>query len=146
MHGVGRQPDLLVRLAQRGLDELLAGVAPPARERDLARVAAEVVPAAGEDGVQAVVLEHRHQHGRLLAAVHLHGHGLVGRHQGGGELVGDAQASSTRSWNMTSPSSVRCTGHLAAITFSRSICSSSRCGGIFSTSSNFVGQPRSAGV
>ena len=36
---VRRQPDLLVRLAQRGLQQRLAVVAAPARERDLARVA-----------------------------------------------------------------------------------------------------------
>ena len=146
-HRVGRQADLLVRLAQRRVEQLLAVVAPAAGERDLARVAAQVVPAAREDGVQpAVALEHGNQHGGVAAAVHVHGQRLLGRDQDRGQLVGDAQASSTRSSNMTSPSSVRWTGHLAAITRSLSICSSSRCGGILSTSSNLVGQPRSAGV
>ena len=86
--GVRRQADLLVRLAQRGVDQLLAVVAPAARERDLAGVAAQVVAAAGEDGVQAaVVLEDRHEHGGVAAAVHVHGQRLLGRDQDGGELV-----------------------------------------------------------
>ena len=48
---VGRQPDLLVRLAQGGGGEVgVLGVAAPAGERDLAGVALEVVAALGEDG------------------------------------------------------------------------------------------------
>ena len=144
----GRQPDLLVRLAQRRVEQRLVRVAAAAGERDLAGMAAQVVAAAGEDRVQraARILEQRHEDGRVLAAVHVHRRGLVRLEEHGGELSGGAQASSTRSSNATSPSSVRCTGHLAAITCSRSICSSSRCAGILKTSSKRVGQPRSAGV
>ena len=50
-----RQPDLLVRLAQRRALERLAVVPAPAGERDLARVALEVVAAAGEDRVELAV-------------------------------------------------------------------------------------------
>ena len=137
-----------MRLPQRGLEQRLALVLAAARERDLPGVAAQVMPAAGEDRVQraAVVLEDRHEDGRVLAPVHVHGLGLLGIEEATCEVLGGAQPSSTRSSNATSPSSVRCTGHLAAITRSFSICSSSRCGGILSTRSKRVGQPRSAGV
>ena len=56
LDGVGREADLLVGLAQGGLDQRLAVVAAPAGERDLARVAPEVVAAPGEDGVQAAAV------------------------------------------------------------------------------------------
>ena len=47
---------------------------------------------------------------------------------------------------MTSPSSVRWTGHLAAITRRRSTCSSVQPSGSRKSSLNLVGHPRSAGV
>src|SRR4051812_14778007 len=47
---------------------------------------------------------------------------------------------------MTSPSSVRCTGHLAAMTRRRSTCSSESDSGRRTTIPNRVGHPRSAGV
>ena len=52
---------------------------------------------------------------------------------------------SSRSSNMTSPSSVRCTGHLAAIVMSFSRCSSGSSLGSWTTISNLVGEPRCAG-
>jgi hypothetical protein len=98
-----------VRLAQRGVDERLAGVPAAAGERDLPGVSSQVVAPAGEDGVQgpALVLEHRHEHGRLLAAVDVHGGRLGGLEEPAGEVLRGAQARSTRSSNATSPSSVR---------------------------------------
>ena len=87
---VRRQADLLVGLAQRGLDQRLAGVAAPAREGDLARVAPEVVAAAGEDGVQAAarVGEQRDEHGGVgPAAVDLHRQRLLGREELGGQIL-----------------------------------------------------------
>jgi hypothetical protein len=58
-----RQPDLLVGLAKRRLDQRLAGmVAPTARERDLAGVTAEVVAALGEHEAGSLgVSEHGHE-------------------------------------------------------------------------------------
>ena len=55
------------------------------------------------------------------------------------EVRARAQATSTCSSKLTSPSSVRWTGHLAPITASRSICSSVRVSGIRVTSRNWVG-------
>jgi hypothetical protein len=61
-----RQPDLLVRLAQRGLDQALARVAAPAGEGDLPGVAAQVGAALGQDRVQAAgVMEQRDEDGRV---------------------------------------------------------------------------------
>ena len=148
LDGVRRQADLLVGLAQGGLDQRLAGIAAAARERDLARVAPEIVAALGEHGVQSLagVDEQRHEHGGVrAAAMDLDRQRLLGRQERGAQIVAQAQLSSTRSSNATSPSSVRCTGHLAAITCRRSTCSSLRCPGIRMTSSKRVGQPRSAG-
>ena len=145
---LGRQADLLVRLAQRGLDQRLAVVAAPARERDLARVALEVLAALGEDGVDVAggVGEQRDEHGGVrAAAVDVHGDRLLGREERRAQILAQAQVSSTRSSKATSPSRVRCTGHLAAITCRRSTCSSLRCAGIRMISSKRVGQPRSAG-
>ena len=63
------QPDLLLRLAQRGGAEVgLALVVASARERDLARVPAQIVVALGEHRVQPAALEiQRHQHGGVGA-------------------------------------------------------------------------------
>ena len=58
---------------------------------------------------------------------------------------GDRQLSSTVSSNMTSPSSVRCTGHLAAICVSRSRWSSGSSLGRCMFILNLVGEPRWAG-
>ena len=56
LDGVGRQADLLLGLAQRGQAQVgLVVVLAAAGERDLAGVAAQVVAAAGEDGVQRAV-------------------------------------------------------------------------------------------
>ena len=115
-------------------------------------MALEVVAALGEDGVQLAVLVEveRGEDGGLGAAVDVDGQRGVRREQGAAELLRECgpgpQAISTRSSNRTSPSSVRCTGHLAAITCSFSTCSSERWAGIFMTSLKFVAQPRSAGV
>ncbi len=65
------QPDLLLRLAQRGEAQVAVGrVLAPTRERDLARVAAQVVAAPGQDRVDGVVAveEERHEDGRVRAA------------------------------------------------------------------------------
>ena len=118
-----RQADLLVRLAQRGRGEVgVLGVAAAARERDLAGVALEVVAALGEDELQLArrVEVERGEHGGLGAAVDVDRQRGLGRQQRAAQLLGECgpgpQASSTRSSKMTSPSSVRWTGHLAAIT------------------------------
>ena len=153
LDGVGRQADLLVRLAQRGGGEVgVLGVAAAAGERDLAGVALEVVAALGEDEMRlaALVEVERGEDGGLGAAVDVDGQRGVGREQRAAELLRECgpgpQTSSTCSSNRTSPSSVRWTGHLAAITRSFSTWSSDRWAGIFMTSLKFVAQPRSAGV
>ena len=150
---VGREPDLLVRLAQGRRRQVgVARVAPAAGERDLARVALEVVAALGEDEVRLAVLVEveRGQDGGLGPAVDVDGQRGLRREQCAAELLRECgpgpQASSTCSSNRTSPSSVRCTGHFAAMTRSFSTCSSERWAGIFMTSLKFVAQPRSAGV
>ena len=58
---------------------------------------------------------------------------------------GSRYLSVTRSSNITSPSSVRCTGHLAAICISRSRCSSGSSLGICTSMLKRVGEPRWAG-
>ena len=153
LDGIRRQPDLLVRLAQGGGGQVgVLGVAPPAGERDLAGVALEVVAAFGEDRVQLAVLVdvERRQDGGLGTAVDVDGQRRLRREQRAAELLRECgpgpQTSSTRSSNSTSPSSVRWTGHLAAIVCRRSTCSSDRWAGIFMTSLKLVAQPRSAGV
>ena len=150
---VGRQADLLVRLAQGGRGEVgVLGVAAAARERDLARVALEVVAALGEDEMRLArgVDVQRGEDRGLGAAVDVDRQRGLGRQQRAAQLLGQCrpgpQASSTRSSKKTSPSSVRWTGHFAAITRSFSTCSSERWAGIRMTSLKFVGQPRSAGV
>jgi hypothetical protein len=55
LHEAGLEPDLLVRLPQRRLPGRFARILPAARQRDLARVAAQGVGAAGEEHVQPVV-------------------------------------------------------------------------------------------
>ena len=142
-----------MRLAQGGGGEVgVLGVAAAAGERDLAGVALEVVAALGEDEMRLAVLVEveRGEDGGLGAAVDVDGQRGVGREQRAAELLRECgpgpQASSTRSSNRTSPSSVRCTGHLAAITRSFSTWSSDRWAGIRMTSLKFVAQPRSAGV
>ena len=123
--GAGRQADLLVRLAQGGRAQVrVLVIAAAAGERDLAGVAAEVRAALGEDGVQCAggVEVEGDEDGGLLGA----GDGDPRRRlrlqeggvQRGRELRARRQVSSTRSSKKTSPSSVRCTGHLAAITWS----------------------------
>jgi len=75
-----RQADLLLRLAQRGQAQVgLVVVLTPARERDLARVAAKVVMALGEDGVQrAVAHEQGDEDGSVDASMNVERRG-VGR-------------------------------------------------------------------
>ena len=115
-------------------------------------MALEVVAALGEDEMQLArrVEVERGEDGRLGAAVDVDRQGRLGRQQRAAQLLGQCgpgpQASSTRSSKKTSPSSVRWTGHLAAITRSFSTCSSERLAGIRMTSLKFVGHPRSAGV
>ena len=123
LDGVGRQPDLLVRLAQRGRREVrVLGVAAATGERDLTRVALEVVAALGEDEMRFAVLVEveRGEDGGLGAAVDVDGQRGIGREKCAAELLRECgpgpQTSSTCSSNRTSPSSVRCTGHLAAMT------------------------------
>ena len=130
---VGREADLLLRLAQRGRLQLLVGVvAAAARERDLAGVAAQVLPALREDRVQLVVAHvERDEHGRLRLASETRRSRLSGsRREALAQLLADRRhaaraqpTSSMRSSNMTSPSSVRWIGHFAAITDRRSTCS-----------------------
>ena len=130
--GVRRQADLLVRLAQRGVDAAprRASRRPPGNEISPAWRRRSWRRRVKTACSAAVVLEDGHEHGGVAAAVHVHGQRLVAApSRTAASSLGGAQASSTRSSNMTSPSSVRWTGHLAAITCSCSICSSSRCGG-----------------
>ncbi len=126
-------------------------VAAAAGEGDLARVALELSAALGEDGVEgaAPIQEERNQDGGRLGAGDVDPRRRRRLQEGGAqrgrELRAGRQVSSTRSSKNTSPSSVRCTGHLAAITWSFSTWSSVRWAGSFITSSKRVGQPRSAG-
>ena len=115
-------------------------------------MALEVVAPLREDDVQltgGVDVERGEDRG-LGAAVDVDRERDLGREQGAPQLLGECgpgpQASSTRSSKKTSPSSVRWTGHLAAITRSFSTWSSERWAGIRMTSLKLVGQPRSAGV
>ena len=142
-----------MRLAQGGRGEVgVPGVAAAAGEGDLARVALEVVTALGEDEMQLAgrIEVERSEDGGLGSPVDVDRQRGLGRQQRPPQLLGQCgpgpQASSTRSSNRTSPSSVRWTGHLAAITRSFSIWSSERWAGIRMTSLKFVAQPRSAGV
>ena len=106
--------------------------------------------------MQVAVLEvQRHEHRGVGAAVDVEADRLVGIEQDGAQRARqfvaraqeDARARrSTRSSNMTSPSSVRCTGHFAAMILSFATWSSVSPGGKRSTSEKRVGQPRSAGV
>ena len=138
LDGPAREPDLLFGLAQRGHAQIgVIGVAPAAGERDLAGVAAQVSAALGQDDVRRVGLGHddqRHEHGRerlSLAVVRRQRparRALLARRVGGTGRQAAAVAAqaamwtrSTRSRNMTSPSSTRCTGHFAAIARKRSI-------------------------
>ncbi len=95
---------------------------------------AQVGAALGEHRVQRAggVQVERHEHGGVPVAGDAQPHGLGGIEQDGAQGRRDVragQASSTRSSNVTSPSSVRWTGHLAAITCSFSSCSSDRWAG-----------------
>jgi hypothetical protein len=83
-----RQADLLVGLAQRGLQQVLAGVAAAAGERDLASVAAQVVLALGEDKARGLgPAVHGDQDSGLGAtALGVHRRGLVGIQQHPGEV------------------------------------------------------------
>src|SRR6185312_8088872 len=114
------EADLLLRLAQ-----VLARVLTAAGERDLARVPAHVAGPAGQDRVEVPVVEVEVDEDRGVgAAVDVEAHRLLGIEQNGAERAGEVLARaqegararrSTRSSNMTSPSSVRCTGHFAAM-------------------------------
>src|SRR5437762_2490253 len=130
----------ILRLAQGGIAEVhVLGVVTAAGKRDLSGVAAHLGAAPGEDHVRRLRLaidEQRHEDRctDLLC-------------RGAGEA--DQVAMCTRwmlSKNITSPSSARWTGHLAAIVRSRSTCSSGTSSGRRMTSWNLVGQPRSAGL
>ena len=70
LHDARIEADLLLGLAQRGGDEVrVSGVAAPARERDLAGVAAHVGAALREDQAGALwVAEQRQQHGGVGAS------------------------------------------------------------------------------
>jgi hypothetical protein len=70
LDGVDREPDLLFGFAQRGGAQVgFALIAAAARERDLARVAAEIVTAAGENRVELALVEvERYEDRRLGAA------------------------------------------------------------------------------
>ena len=63
------EPNLLLRLAQRGADQLLARLGPAAGERDLAGVTAHVVAALGEDqaGLVGPVVDRDEDSGILVA-------------------------------------------------------------------------------
>ena len=66
-HLRAREPDLLFGLAQGGIHQCgVLGVASPAWKGDLARVAAQVRTALGQDDTQLAVLRlvQRHKHGR----------------------------------------------------------------------------------
>ena len=125
------------------------GVLPPARERDLARVAAQVVAAAGQDGVERAVAveEQRDEDGRVRAADDVERPGprpgRAGPPAGGRRRRRAPQCASetrsTRSLNIASLSSTRWTGHLAAMTCRRSTCSSVRPSGRRRTSWKRVG-------
>ena len=115
-------------------------------------MALEVVAALGEDEMELarLVEVQRGEDGGLSAAVDVDRQRGLGRQQRASQSFGQCgpgpQASSTRSSKKTSPSSVRWTGHLAAITRSFSTWSSERLAGIRMTSLKLVGHPRSAGV
>ncbi len=81
---VRRQPDLLLRLAQGGGQQRLGrGVAPAAREGDLAGVAAQVGPALGEHEARPLrPPEQRHQDRRLGVPVGVDRLGLLDGQQG----------------------------------------------------------------
>ena len=126
------QADLLLGLAQRGVREHgVLGVAPAAGERDLAGVALEVVAAAGEDRVQVAVGRRgragrapRTRSGRAPGSAAVSASRSTSR-SAGERLPGQTGATRcTRSSKATSPSSVRWMGHFAAMTCSRSTCSS----------------------
>ena len=83
-------------------------------------MAAQVVAAAREDGVQLAVVEvQRDEHGGVRAAVDLQrAPPPRGRAAPAASSRGESareRDALDRSSNMTSPSSVRCTGHLAAM-------------------------------
>ena len=99
LDGVLGQPDLLLGLAQRGVAQiLLLDVLSAARERDLAGVAPQVVPAPGEDRVELAVRDvERDEHGSVDPAVHVARGGFLGREEQGGELL--AQRGHPRSYD-----------------------------------------------
>ena len=144
------EADLLVRLAQGGEAQILVGlVLAPAGKGDLSRVAAKVVAALGEDGGQAVVaLEERDEHRGVGLARRVHPGRLLGGEQPRAQVrrAGVRQVSSSAaSSNMTSPSRVRCTGHLATICMSFSRCSAGSSLGKPTRMENLVGEPLWAG-
>ena len=108
-------------------------------------MAAQVGAALREDEVRGAggVDVERNQHGGAARAGNGQPHRGRRVEQGAAqrrrEVRARAQATSTCSSKLTSPSSVRWTGHLAPITASRSICSSVRVSGIRVTSRNWVG-------
>ena len=131
-----RQPDLLLGLAQA---RSRAGPRrpsswPAAREGDLAGVRAQVVAPAGEDGVQRRP-RRRGTAGRARRRPCGRGRRAPPPPRASAAAArarrrGTAQAISTRSSKATSPSSVRCTGHLAAMICRRSTCSGVRWSGM----------------
>ena len=120
----GGEADLLVSLAEGRVDEVGVGrVAPAAGEGDLTGMVAKLVVAEGEDGVEDAVADiEGDEDGGLDPSVELE------RGRGGGleedraerPRAGHAVSCmrSTRSVNITSPSSVRWIGHLAAMILS----------------------------
>src|SRR3954452_16429510 len=103
-------------------------------------MAPHVAAALGEHRVNLVlVLVQGNEHARVGAPVDVELGGLRGVEQDPWQVL-ELQAAragagrrSTRSVNMTSPSSVRWTGHLAAMVVSRSACSAGRSAGNRST-------------
>ena len=105
-HGHGRawQADLLLRFAQRRLDDRLAGIEPAAGKRDLAGVAAQRVGALGEDDAGARPVGDRDQYRgggeRILrpliqpdlVAGQQVGRGVLPARERGGEPLGQGHA------------------------------------------------------
>ena len=84
---ITREADLLLGLAQRGLEERLVAVAPAAGEGDLAGVPAQVRASLGEDQAGVVgPAVHRHQDRGLGAAVRLESLGLHGVEKQAGQI------------------------------------------------------------
>src|SRR5438270_685962 len=89
LNRVSWQPDLLLGLPERGGAQVrLAFVVAPTRERDLAAVAAQVVPAFGEHGMELPSVEVQgHQHRGIRATADVQRQSLLGWEQHALKLV-----------------------------------------------------------